>query len=298
MVVVIDGAHLAFRSYHTFSQFTNSKNYPTGMIFGFFSILSSYADQYGGNLIIAWEGGNNWRKEYYPEYKQHREELDESVKKSFEDVKKMCNLIGLLQIKKPGYEADDAIAFITRKLGRDVRIISGDKDLIQLIDSSKKIFLLRPSRDKGLIKYDENACLEEFGIPYNRMIEYLSIVGDKSDNIVGLKGYGKVKTAKLINSLDDAITWVEETFPAQSQRVILNSILIDLNHPETMIKEINESDLILEEPDLLALNSLLHFYEIRNLNAKDLISMLSIRNQQLELKNKLLHNEPTRFNPE
>jgi DNA polymerase-1 len=273
----------------------NSEGYPTGMVYGFFSILNSYATQFGGNLVVAWEGGDNWRKEKYPEYKLHREELDPLVKQAFQDVQKLCTYSGILQVKKHHYEADDVISFIVRKVGSDIRIISGDKDLIQLVDSSKKILLLRPHKEKGLVLFDETNCFEEFNVQKEKIVEYLAIMGDKSDNIMGVKGMGKVKTARLINESKDPIKRVLELYPAELDKIQRNLLLIDLLNPETWIQKLEPENIILEVPDVVSLNSALHWMEIRNFNARDIIQMLSQPKVQNALKERLLSYEPTRY---
>lgn len=295
MVIVIDGAHLAHRSYHTFSSFISSKGQHTGMVYGFFSILNSYASQFGGNLVIAWEGGDNWRKDIYPDYKMHREELDETIKQGFQDVQKLCTLTGLLQIRKPRYEADDVISFIVRQIGSDIRIVSGDKDLIQLTAPEKSILLLRPHKEKGLAVFTEADCITDFGVPMSKIVEYLAIKGDKSDNIIGIKGLGKVKTSRLINEVKDPIQKAMEIYPADVEKLTRNLLLIDLLNPDTWIKKLELEDTILEQPDIVSLNSQLHHMEIRNFNAKDLIQNLSQPLVQEKLRQKLLQHESTRY---
>ena len=287
MIVVIDAANLAFRAYHTFIKFSNSQGYPTGMIYGFFSILNSYANQFGGKVVVCWEGGDNWRKEKHPEYKMKRGELDPEIKQGFRDIQKLCTLAGLLQIKKKGYEADDLISFIVRRIDRDIRIISNDKDLIQLIDTNKKVFLLRP-RKQGLTLYNEESVLEEFKIEKRHVVAYLAICGDKSDNIVGIRGLGPVKTAKLINSTPHPVDKVKEMYPTETERIDLNVTLVDLLDEKTMIKNINAEDVIWEEADLFSLNQQFRHFEIRTYNAKDIILNLAKPEEQNEIFQKLI----------
>lgn len=293
MIAIIDGAHLAYRSYHTFQTFSNSKGYPTGMIYGFFSILNSYATKFSGKVIVAWEGGNNWRKEVYPNYKD-RGELDEEITKGFNDVQRLCTLCGLVQVKKSGYEADDVISFLVRRFGSNIRIISGDKDLIQLIDNQKDVYLVRP-RKEGLIQFGEAECLSEFNISKSNFAKYLAIMGDKSDNIKGIRGYGPVKTTNLINTTIDPIAFVKEAFPNDSDRIDLNMQIIDLLNPITWIQNVSKEDIIWEEADIVSLNANFHFYEIRNYNAKDIILNLARKEEQKILYDRILQQAEYRF---
>jgi 5'-3' exonuclease len=294
-IVVIDGAHLAFRAYHTFSHFKNSKDYPTGMIYGFLSILNSYASQFGSKVIVTWEGGDNWRKEIYPEYKMKRGELDEEISQGFKDLQSICTELGLLQIRKRGYEADDAISFVVRRFGKNIRIISGDKDLIQLIDSSQNVLLLRPSRDRGLLNYNEESVIEEFNVPKKDFIKFLAIWGDKSDNIIGIHGMGKVKTAKLINNGSDPIAAIKEMYPSHADKIDLNLTLIDLLDRETMIRNLEPEDVVWKDPDLPNLVHKFHFYEIKNFNPKSLIESFYSKDVQTELYDELIRQVEYRY---
>jgi len=294
MIALIDGAHLAHRSYHTFQTFSNSKGYPTGMIYGFFSILNSYATKFSGKVIVAWEGGDNWRKEVYPSYKMKRDELDAEISKGFEDVQRLCTLCGLVQVKKRGYEADDVLSFLVRRFGTNIRIISGDKDLIQLIDNQKDVFLVRP-RKEGLVQFGEAECLSEFKISKSNFAKYLAIMGDKSDNIRGVYGYGPVKTSNLINNTVDPIKEVKDMFPNDAERIDLNLKIVDLLDPETWIRNVSKEDIIWEDADIVSLNSNFHYYEIRNYNAKDIILNLARKEEQKILYDRILQQVEYRF---
>jgi len=293
MVAIIDGAHLAYRSYHTFNTFTTSKGYPTGMIYGFFSILNSYSNKFFGKVIVAWEGGDNWRTSLYPEYKMKRESDDE-ITQGFKDVQRLCTLAGLLQVKKRGYEADDLISFLVRRLGSNLRIISGDKDLIQLIDDKRDVLLVRP-RKEGLVEFREADVFEEFNISKDNFVKYLAIMGDKSDNIKGIRGFGPVKTSNLINNTLDPVDEIKKMYPNNSEMINMNLKLINLLNPETMIRNIDKDDIIWEQADIVSLNSNLHFYEIRNYNAKDIILNLARVEDQKTIYDKIILQSEYRF---
>lgn len=285
MVIIIDGANLAFRAYHVFQSLTNSKGEPTGMVFGFFSILNSYANQFGSKVIIAWEGGDNWRNELYPEYKAKRDAPGEDIKEGFQKIQYLCKLAGIIQIRKPKYEADDIISFLVRRIGSNIRIISGDKDLIQLIDSQKTIYLLRPRKDRNLEFYDEQTIRDELKIEKDDLVNYLAICGDKSDNIKGIRGWGPVKTSNLIRSERDPIKKIKEMYPHEAENIDRNLLLIDLKNRKTMLRNIEPGNVLWEDPDLLALNQQFHFLEIRNYNAKEIIDNLTNPIEQQKLYN-------------
>lgn len=295
MITIIDGSHLAYRSYHTFPYFSNSHNYPTGMIYGFFSILNSYSDQFGGNLVVVWEGKDNWRKSFYPEYKAKRTQLPDEIKQNFQDIVEVCTMAGILQIRKNGYEADDLVSFIVRQIGENIRIISGDKDLMQFISDEKKIFMLRPGKD-GLELINEEAVFKAFGVGPNQIAEYLAILGDKSDNIKGFPGFGEKKTKALFDSTNQPINTLIKNYPEQAENLITCYKLTNLMDPQSVIKYIDYNDITFLPPDLVSLNSKLRWYEIKNFNARDIILSLSDPASQNNLKEKLLERPvETRF---
>lgn len=267
MILIIDSPNLAFRSYHVMSSLRSSKGYPTGMMYGFFSILDSYADLVSNKIILCWEGGNTWRKTKYPEYKASRKEREPEIAIGFNDLKQICDYTGITQVQKVGYESDDVIASLVHLLDKDVRIITGDKDLLQLIDSEKNIKVLRPSTKHGLVEYNEQMVEEEFGVPFNLLPEYLSICGDKSDNIPGLRGWGEVKTSKFLNSEKNPLETLYTMFPTEAEKLKLFYELILLKNSPSLTRE----DFRLTEPNIYKLTLKLFEYEIKTLTGPELV---------------------------
>lgn len=295
MIILIDGSHLSHRSFHTFRQLSNSEGYHTGTIYGFFSILLSYAEKFGNKFIVTWEGGDTWRNQIYVGYKRKRNENRDQeeysiVTQSIQDIKELCTLIGLPQISKPKYEADDILAFLTRKIGENIKILSGDKDLLQLINDDKNISVLRPHPKLGLMEYREETVKEQFGVCVADIPLYLSILGDSSDNIDGIKGYGKVKSAKLINSESEPLNIIEKMFPAEYERIKRNMVMIDLNNTEHRLEKIDMIDWFVSEGDLIRLNRKLFDYQIRAFNSKSLFESLNNLEFQKEIMNRIFYS--------
>jgi len=289
MVIIIDGSNLVHRSYHVFETFTNSKDYPTGAIYGFFSILLSYISRLRTNkVIICWDSRRDdlWRKKLYPEYKSTRKEKDKAISFAFNDIYDLSSFTGLVQIKSFGYEADDIISFLTRRLGSSLRIISGDKDLLQLVNDQNDIQVLRPHPREGLVKYDENKVQERFGVKANDIPLFLSIQGDKSDNIIGLPNYGVKKSAKIINKNDDPIGTIKKMYPNFEEQLKLNLRLIDLNNDYRMVN-INSSDILVPKPNLYKLNLKLFSFEIQAFSSKELIEIIYNSKFQYDIFNTL-----------
>jgi DNA polymerase-1 len=274
-ICLIDGANLAYRAYHVFSKFKSSKGIHTGGIYGFFNMLISYA-RVTDKFIIAWEGSKdkNWRRKEYPQYKEKRKEINEEMIECFHNVKDLCTLIGIPQIRKDEYEADDCIEYLVRRFQKDITIISNDKDLLQLISDENNIKVLRPHPKDGLIKYDEDMIKTKYGVSKEQFILYLSILGDTSDNIKGIKGFGEVKTCRFINGEIEPLKTLESMYPTEIENVKRNIRLIDLKNHDNRIKSIEDDELILPKPNLYLLNNKLFEYEIKAINSKDLIDSL------------------------
>ena len=299
MITVIDGSNLAYRAYHTFIQFESSGGAPTGMLYGFLSILNSYANRFGSSIVITWDKKPYWRKIYYPAYKESRKENEEfekmRIEESFRILKEVLTHCGIVQIDKLTYEADDIIAFIVKKFSRDITVISGDKDLLSLMDESKNINVVRPGK-KGLIKYNEQMVMEEFGVSKADIPKYLAIVGDKSDNIIGLYGFGPVKTAKLIDEHPDLMNKLNQLFPADFQRIKLNLELVDLKNPKVKINYLDIEDIKMPSPDRLKLSMVLRDTEIKAFSPSDLIENFSNLKIKTDVLNLLTEKIETRFN--
>jgi 5'-3' exonuclease len=284
MILIIDGSHLAYRSFHAFERLTNSQGYPTGMAYGFFYTLMSIMGKYTNRVIITWEGGKTWRKEIYPEYKASRKEKDDNFIQCLNDLRELCKLAGIIQMAKKGYESDDSIAFLTRVFEHDIKILTGDKDLLQLVDDSKRISVLRPHPKKDTIDYNESVVLEQIGVRPIDIPLYLSLLGDKSDNISGLMGYGKVKAAKLINNEVDPARKIRDMFPAFN--LDLNLSLIDLNFANKILK-VEDNDIFCEEPNIYSLGQKIWKLEFQKINSKSLVDTCYNESFQNEFRRKI-----------
>lgn len=202
-VLIIDGMNLFHRQYHIFKQ------YPYGTAFGFMNTIISLSDSTQTNkVIICWDGDKNWRQDEYAEYKDVRREQrkkefsDEDrqqFSKSLEATKNLLLNIGVIQILQNGLEADDLIAYFTKKINSDVVIVSNDKDFLQLVDDKKQISVMRPMGKGEYLNMDEATVKEKFGITPTDFPKFLAIAGDVSDNVKGVKNMGQVKALKLIN---------------------------------------------------------------------------------------------------
>ncbi|MBE6447540.1 MAG: DNA polymerase I [Alphaproteobacteria bacterium] len=203
VAVLIDGTGFVYRAFFALPPLTNAKGKPVGAIYGFFSMLLSLLDKHQADLLcVAFDAGRDtFRKKLYFEYKNNRDETPTELKSQFPLLLEACKAFGLPTVELDGYEADDIIATYADRLasnGYEVRIVSSDKDLTQLI--SENVYLFDPIKSK-VIKKDD--VFEKYGVYPENMITLQALMGDKTDNIPGIDGIGPKTAAKLINEFQD-----------------------------------------------------------------------------------------------
>jgi DNA polymerase I len=197
----VDALNFLFRAYYAIGPITNLKGESTNALYGFirsiFKIIKDFSPEH---FVVVFDAPDNKksRTDIYTEYKSHRTGMPEDLFPQIEKALHFCEIAGIPTLSVPGVEADDTIGSIARwaeKKGIDVFLCSSDKDLCQLV--SDKIFIINPHKDNLLI--DRAKVLELFGVYPEQMIDYLAIVGDASDNIPGLSGFGPKTAASLLS---------------------------------------------------------------------------------------------------
>jgi len=200
---ILDGYGLIFRSYFAF--FRAPRRAPDGRnvsaIFGFFRTILSLMKEYKPELfVVALDSiGPTFRDQLFEDYKGTRDATPEELKAQFPILEEALRVFGLPSVRIDGYEADDLIADLARccrEQGRECYIISSDKDLMQLVDGPIK--MLRPTTKEGLVEMDREGVYGDKGVWPEQIIDYLSLVGDSSDNVPGVKGVGEKGAAKLL----------------------------------------------------------------------------------------------------
>ncbi len=207
-LLLIDGHALAYRSYYAMirSPLTNSAGENTSAEFGFLrTLLALRRDQAPDALLVTFDPpGKTFRHETYPEYKAQRAKTPPELKASVGRIQSFLELAGVSQMLMEGYEADDVMASAARRAaaeGWDVLIFSGDKDLCQLVD--ERVRILRPAVGrKPARELGPEEVAEEFGVPPEKLLDYLSLVGDSADNVPGVSGLGPKGSVKLLREFD------------------------------------------------------------------------------------------------
>src|SRR3972149_6166803 len=197
-VFLIDGSSYIYRAFFAIPHLSNSKGFPTNAAYGFTNmILKVMREQKPEYLAIAFDApGPTFRHEVFGEYKANRPSMPENLRAQIPFIKEIAAALGIPILEEEGYEADDLIGSIAKKLegeGVDTVIVSGDKDLMQLI--TPQVTMYDPMKDKT---YNIPQVKERFGVPPEKVVEVMGLCGDTSDNIPGVPGIGEKTAARLI----------------------------------------------------------------------------------------------------
>lgn len=199
-VTIIDTFGFFFRSFYALPQhLKNKEGFPTGLLTGFTNFISSLQKEHDSDYIIFAidSKGDTFRNEIDPNYKANRQAPPEELTMQLPIAIEWIDKMGYKTLGESGFEADDIIATITRfakDKNYNVRVVSHDKDLYQLIDDGK-IVIVDAIKKKSV---DEDACFDKYGVTPKQFIDYQSLLGDSADNVPGVKGVGKVTAEKLL----------------------------------------------------------------------------------------------------
>jgi DNA polymerase-1 len=197
-VYLVDGSGYIFRAFFAITRLTNRAGFPTNALYGFTRmLLKLLAEANSDHVVAVFDAGRaTFRTELYPEYKANREECPDDLRKQMPYFRELTRALGLPTLELPGFEADDIIGTLAKRLsgaGHDVVIVGADKDLMQLIDDH--VSMWDTMRDRRM-KHAE--VVEKFGVGPEKVCEVLALMGDTSDNIPGLNGVGPKTATQLI----------------------------------------------------------------------------------------------------
>ena len=226
---LVDGTGLVHRSFFAVRGLATRAGRPTGAIYGFINTIRALMGiEQPTHFVVTFDvSGSTSREEVFPEYKAHRPRMDEDLASQLPFIDRACEALRLPVVSAQGYEADDVIATLTRQAvdrGFDVVIITSDKDLLQLV--SEHVSVLAPGRDgKPEKRYDREGVIEKMGVPPERVVDLLALVGDAVDNIPGVPGIGEKGARDLLQqfgSLDELLTRASEVKRAAYRDGLLN----------------------------------------------------------------------------
>jgi DNA polymerase-1 len=196
---LIDGSSYIFRAFYGIRQMlTNSAGLPTNALYGFTTMLSRVVrDEAPDYLAVVFDSkAKTFRHDLYPDYKANRDIPPEELAQQFPYFEPLVEAFNIATLRQDGFEADDIIGTMAKKgeaAGMAVTIVSGDKDMMQLI--TPHVHMLDTMKDK---RFEKAEVIEKFGVPPEQVIEVMGLMGDSSDHIPGVKGVGPKTATELI----------------------------------------------------------------------------------------------------
>ena len=250
-LLIVDGNSIANRAFYALPFLSNHNGQPSGAVFGFANILIKIIGELSPtHLVIAFDHARKtFRNEIYPEYKMQRKSTPEELISQFPLIKQMLSAMKIKTIEESGIEADDIIGSISKSCDCTKIILSGDRDLLQLIDDNTSVWLTKKGVSE-VDKVDKDKIKEEFEITPEQVIELKALMGDTSDNIPGVSGVGE-KTAKALileyGSLDNVYKNIESIRPKLQEKLINDKEIAYISKTLATIKTDCDINFNLEE---------------------------------------------------
>lgn len=280
---IVDVSAYVFRAYYGVRPLTTSAGIPTQATYGVITMMNKLIRELRPQyLVMAFDSPTpSFRKDFYPDYKANREIPPEDLALQFDQIKEYVALYPFASLQKEGFEADDIIATLVEKYHQDpqlketeIVIVSGDKDLMQLVRPG--VCQYESMRENW---YREEGVLKKFDVKPTQILDLLSLMGDSSDNIPGVRGVGPKTAAKLIQdwgSLDGIYENLGEIKEKLAQKLedskenaYLSKKLVTLES-QVPLEDISLDDFKLQESDVSALNEFFKKYEFKRLIKEDL----------------------------
>lgn len=213
-IVLVDGSAYLYRAFHALPPLTTADNRPTGAIRGVVSMLRSLINSWPDSpMAVVFDAkGKTFRDELFAEYKAHRPPMPDDLRAQIEPLHACVKALGLPLLCVEGVEADDVIGTLAHQAldeGRQVIISTGDKDMAQLVNSH--VTLVNTMTNETL---DIDGVTEKFGLPPERIIDYLALMGDSVDNIPGVPGVGKKTALALLTGIEGGLEAIYQDLSA------------------------------------------------------------------------------------
>jgi DNA polymerase-1 len=273
---LIDGNSLVYRAFFALPEsIATSKGQPTNAIFGFASMLVKIISDYGAKpTIVVWDAGMSGRDEVYEEYKAGRRERPDLLSEQWPHLQPLVDAFGYQNLKVPGYEADDVIATLAGRAheeGIEVMIVTGDRDLFQLIEPGVQVM----ATSRGITDtkiYDRDAVVDRYGIPPELIPDFVGLKGDTSDNIPGVPGIGDKTASQLLQEygdLEGVLTSIDSISGAKRKQNLsehaedarVSKVLATANREIDV--DIDLDHLVAREPDRSRLREAFREFELR-----------------------------------
>jgi DNA polymerase-1 len=278
---LIDGPSLVYRAFFALPEsIATSTGVPTNAIFGFASMLVKIVTEHGVcPTVVAWDAGTSGRTDLFPEYKAQRRSRPDLLKQQWPAMEPLVEAFGYSNVKVEGYEADDVIASLAeRAMSAEppvpVTIVTGDRDVFQLIDERGLVEVMATARGITDTKlYDRQAVIDRYGISPELIPDFYGLKGDTSDNIPGVPGIGDKTASDLIQRygpLEDVLAHIPDisgakrkqnlTAHAEDARISKQLATVDRGVP----LDFDPTAEAAREPDRSRLREVFREYELRD----------------------------------
>ncbi|MHA3902115.1 DNA polymerase I [Castellaniella sp. WN] len=209
-LLLVDGSSYLYRAYHAMPDLRNARGEPTGALYGVVSMLRrlllDYKDAATHGACVFDAPGGSFRETIYPDYKANRPSMPDDLRAQIGPIHEAAAALGWTVISAPGVEADDIIGTLARQAGENgfyTIISTGDKDLAQLVND--RVELINTMSGE---RQDREGVIRKFGVPPERIVDYLMLTGDAVDNVPGVEKVGPKTAAKWLNEYGDIDTLV------------------------------------------------------------------------------------------
>lgn len=201
-LILVDGSSYIYRAFYAAPPLKNSKGEPTGALFGVINMIKSLLNNYEyDSIAVVFDAkGKSFRNDLFSEYKATRESMPEDLLQQIEPIHTAILLMGLPIFCVDGVEADDVIGTLTKQANNNnkpVLISTGDKDMAQLVNDKTTLI-----NTMSNFTYTKESVLSKFGVPPNKIIDFLALMGDSSDNIPGVPGVGEKSAVTILSYFD------------------------------------------------------------------------------------------------
>lgn len=254
LLILVDGSSFLYRAFHALPSLTNSAGMPTGAVYGVINMLRRLLKTHdAAHMAVIFDAsGKTFRHELYPDYKATRPRMPDELRQQIAPLHALIQALGLPLIVTEGVEADDVIGTLARQAesaGKTVLIVTGDKDLAQLV--TPNVTLLNTMTEEHL---DCSGVEKKFGVRPDQIVDYLSLIGDKVDNVPGVEKVGPktaVKWLSTYHTVDNLLAHAEsiggkvgenlraarETLPLAQQLVTINCEVALTHTPESLHRQ-------------------------------------------------------------
>lgn len=198
-LLLLDGNAIIHRAYHALPPLTNQKGQLTNAVYGFFSMLFSLLESFKpSHLIVCFDRPEpTFRKQLFAGYQAHRPKMENELAVQLEMAKALVKKMAIPVFEVAGYEADDIIGTLAAQSTVPVVIVTGDRDILQLVNAKVRVYMPQGSLSQGRL-FDDAAVLEKYGVRPEQIVDYKALVGDNSDNYPGVAGVGPKTAASLL----------------------------------------------------------------------------------------------------